>query len=171
VNVRDAGEVLRNWEAIKRQEARDRVTDAATQAGSDRRRADKALASSFDGVPAILPALARAQSLGERAARHGFDWPDVAGVLDKLSEEVGELRAAEDLETRASEFGDLLFTLVNVARWLAVDAEDVLRGACDRFVRRYAEMEQIARARGLDLADLTLADKDQLWVAAKAVVE
>jgi tetrapyrrole methylase family protein/MazG family protein len=171
VNVRDAGEVLRNWEAIKRQEARDRVTEAATQAGSDRRRADKALASSFDGVPAILPALARAQSLGERAARLGFDWPDVEGVLDKLSEEVGELRAAEDLVTRASEFGDLLFTLVNVARWLAVDAEDVLRGACDRFVRRYAEMEQIARARGLDLADLTLADKDQLWVAAKAVVE
>jgi tetrapyrrole methylase family protein / MazG family protein len=169
--VRDAAEVLRNWEAIKRQEARDKATEATPPQSTDRKPRGQAPASSLDGVPAILPALARAQSLGERSARVGFDWPNVEGVLDKLSEEVAELRATEDLVTRASELGDLLFTLVNVARWLAVDAEDALRGACNRFVRRYAEMEQMAQARGLDLADLTLADKDLLWRSAKAAIE
>jgi uncharacterized protein YabN with tetrapyrrole methylase and pyrophosphatase domain len=119
-------------------------------------------------VPVILPALARAQALGDRAARVGFDWPDVEGVLDKVAEEIAELREAEDPGERAREFGDLLFTLVNVARWLDVDAEGALRVACNRFTHRFSEMEDLARARGLDLSALSLAELDAFWDRVKA---
>jgi uncharacterized protein YabN with tetrapyrrole methylase and pyrophosphatase domain len=114
-----------------------------------------------------LPALARAQEIGDRAARTGFDWPDVDGVLDKVGEEVAELRAMEDPEAQARELGDLLFSLVQVARWLGVDAEAALRGTCDRFVERYAWMEREARARGVDLEALPLVELDALWEKAK----
>jgi uncharacterized protein YabN with tetrapyrrole methylase and pyrophosphatase domain len=119
-------------------------------------------------VPISLPALARAQALGDRAARDGFDWPDRDGVLAKVVEELDELHSASDPEAQAREMGDLLFTLVNVARWIGVDAESALRGTCDRFVRRYAEMERLAGAQGARLADLPLADQETLWAQAKA---
>jgi len=151
--VQGTQDVLRNWEAIK-------ANERAEEGGTDRSR--------LDGVPAILPALARAQQIGERVARTGFDWPDLDGVLAKLAEEIAELRAAEDAERREQEMGDLFFTLVNVARWLKVDAESALRSACDRFTSRYAEMERAARAQGLELADLPLADLDSLWEQAKS---
>jgi len=151
--VQGTQDVLRNWEAIK-------ANERAEEGGTDRSR--------LDGVPAILPALARAQQIGERVARTGFDWPDLDGVLAKLAEEIAELRAAEDAERREQEMGDLFFTLVNVARWLKVDAESALRSACDRFTSRYAEMERAARAQGLELADLPLADLDTLWEQAKS---
>jgi tetrapyrrole methylase family protein/MazG family protein len=154
LEVAGAADVLRNWEAIKAGER------AASGGGN-------AHHSRLDGLPAILPALARAQALGERAARSGFDWPDVEGVLDKISEEVAEARAAQNPDAQSQELGDLLFSLVNLARWLDVDAESALRGACDRFVRRYTEMERVAHARGLDLADLPLAEQDELWERAK----
>jgi uncharacterized protein YabN with tetrapyrrole methylase and pyrophosphatase domain len=140
--------VLRNWEAIKSGE---RLSSGGEQV------------SSLAGVPTILPALARAQSLGERAARHGFDWPDLAGVLEKMDEELQELLAARDAEEREQELGDLLFSLANVARWLGVDAESALRLACDRFARRYAAMEQEARTRGLDLWEITPHEQEALW--------
>lgn len=152
VVVKGTQDVLRNWEAIK---------------AGERAEKGEVYRSRLDGVPATLPALARAQEIGDRAARTGFDWPDLTGVLTKLSEEVAELRAAEDAERREQEMGDLLFTLVNIARWLKVDAESALRGACDRFTGRYAEMERTARAQGVDLADLPLADQDALWEQAK----
>jgi MazG family protein len=145
---------LRNWEAIK----------ASERASSGEENAHR---SRLEGVPITLPALARAQALGDRAARAGFDWPDLEGVLDKVGEELTELRGVEDPEARAWELGDLLFTLVNVARWLGVDAESALRGTCDRFTHRYAEMEQEASARGIDLADLTLDEQDALWDRVK----
>jgi tetrapyrrole methylase family protein/MazG family protein len=154
LEVSDSADVLRHWEAIK---AGERA--ASGEEGVHRSR--------LEGVPEILPALARAQALGERAARAGFDWPDLAGVLEKVSEEVAELRASRDADTQARELGDLLFSLVNVARWLGMDAESALRGTCDRFVRRYAQMEQAARAQGLDLAELSLAEQDALWDKAK----
>ena len=154
LEVADSADVLRHWEAIK---AGERA--ASSEEGIHRSR--------LEGVPEILPALTRAQALGERAARAGFDWPDLAGVLEKVSEEVAELRASLDADTRAGELGDLLFSLVNVARWLGVDAESALRGTCDRFVRRFAQMEQAAHAQGLDLADLALAEQDALWDKAK----
>ncbi len=153
VVVQGTSDVLRNWEAIK-------ADERAEKGEADRSR--------LDGVPVALPALARAQEIGDRVARTGFDWPDLDGVLDKLSEEVAELRAAEGTERREQEMGDLLFTLVNVARWLEVDAESSLRGTCDRFTSRYAEMEQAARAQGVDLADLPLTDQDALWEQAKS---
>jgi tetrapyrrole methylase family protein/MazG family protein len=153
VTVAGTADVLRNWEAIK---------------AGERQEEGHAQASRLEGVPVILPALARAQELGDRAARAGFDWPDVEGVLDKLDEEIAELRAAQDSEERARELGDLLFTLVNVARWLAVDAESALRKACDRFTRRYAEMERMAAEHGVDVVDLSPSQKDTLWNRAKA---
>lgn len=156
VEVKDTADVLRNWEAIK---------------AGERQAEGHGHASRLAGVPAILPSLARAQALGERAARHGFDWPDIDGVMDKLAEEVSELRAVEDAEEREKELGDVLFSVVNVARWLGVDAESALRGACQRFARRYAGMEDQARRRGIDLAVLSLSEQDALWDKAKSQAE
>jgi tetrapyrrole methylase family protein/MazG family protein len=154
LTVDGTADVLRAWEAIKADER------ANSRHGGQQ-------GSRLDGVPAILPALARAQALGDRAARLGFDWPDIEGVLDKVGEELAELRSSADQETRAQELGDLLFSLVNVARWVGVDAENALRGSCDRFFRRYARMEQDARSRGLDLSALSMDEQDALWEQAK----
>ena len=154
VTVQNTADVLRNWEAIK---AEERAESAHKRAQTSR----------LGGVPAILPSLARAQALGERAARAGFDWPDIHGVLDKVGEELVELNESADPDAQTLEFGDLLFSLVNVARWLGVDAESALRGACDRFTERYALMEQEAQSRGLDLDALPLAEQDILWDRAK----
>ncbi len=153
LQVEGTSDVLRNWEAIKAEE-----------------RAEKGQGhhSRMEGVPAILPSLARAQALGDRAARDGFDWPDLDGVLDKVNEELDELRSARDVTAQAAELGDLLFALVNASRWLGVEAESALRGACDRFTRRYAEMEHQARTRDLRLADLSPAEQEALWQKAKA---
>jgi tetrapyrrole methylase family protein/MazG family protein len=156
VEVAGTADVLRNWEAIK---------------ASERQEEGHAQDSRLAGVPELLPALARAQAQGDRAARAGFDWPDVDGVLDKLDEEVAELRAAQNPEERLREMGDLLFTLVNVARWLDIDAESALRSACDRFAQRYAEMERAARAQGTDLATLSMTEQETLWNRAKTSSE
>ncbi|MGD8820981.1 MAG: nucleoside triphosphate pyrophosphohydrolase [Anaerolineae bacterium] len=152
--VQDSAEVLSNWEMIKEQER-------SSSGGESVHR------SRLDSVPGILPALARAQALSDRAARVGFDWTDVDGVLDKVAEEVAELRDVLAPEARARELGDLLFSIVNVARWLDIDAETALRGTCDRFIGRYATMEHMARARGVDLTDLSLAEQDALWEQSK----
>ena len=151
--VESTTDVLRNWEAIKASER------SRSHHGEE--------LSRLDGVPAILPSLARAQALGDRAARGGFDWRDLRGVLDKVHEELDELRDAVDPEAREGELGDLLFSLVNVARWLEVDAESALRGTCDRFTQRYAWMEQQARHQGLNLSSLPLEEQDALWDQAK----
>ncbi len=155
LEVSGTADVLRNWEAIK-------AGERAEMHG------ETELSSGLDGVPAHMPALARAQALGDRAARTGFDWPDVRGVLDKVCEEVGELQGARDSGQQAGEIGDLLFTLTNVARWLGLDAESALREACDRFARRYSSMEHAARARGRSLEALTPAELEALWEDAKS---
>jgi tetrapyrrole methylase family protein / MazG family protein len=156
VVVEGTPDVLRNWEAIK---ARERASDSGE---------GQAYHSLLESVPAVLPALARAQAIGERVARTGFDWPNLNGVLAKLDEEIAEVRAAQSPECQEQEMGDLLFTLVNAARWLQVDCESALRSACDRFVWRYREMEQAARAQGRVLADLSPAEQDALWEQAKS---
>jgi tetrapyrrole methylase family protein/MazG family protein len=153
LEVQGSDEVLRNWEAIK---------------SGERRSSGGENASSLAGVPTILPALARAQSLAQRAARHGFDWPDLAGVLDKVDEELQEVLAAHGSEEEEYELGDLLFALVNVARWLGIDAESALRLACDRFTHRFTGMEQKAWARGLDLRDIAPEEQESLWRATRA---
>jgi len=151
-DVSDSDEVLSRWHAIKRQERSDEEAGALV------------------GVPRSLPSLAHAQTLQERAARVGFDWDDLDGVLRKVDEEVGELRGAEDRAQREAEIGDLLFSLVNVCRWLETDAESALRASSTRFQRRFEAMERIAAERGLSFETLPLDDKEALWQEAKGRV-
>jgi len=130
------------------------------------------------GVPKALPALTRAAKLGRRAARVGFDWPEASSVRAKVQEELAELdRAlaavaergfdARARESVADELGDLLFSIVNWSRHLELDAEAALRAASAKFERRFAAMEALARARSLDLKQLSAAEWDALWSEAK----
>lgn len=126
----------------------------------------------LDDVPVGLPALARAAKLTKRAARVGFDWPSTAEVLDKLDEEVGELKVeivAGDLDKAREELGDLLFVMANLARKLGVEPEDALRGANAKFVRRFAFIEAELAKDGRTPDQSDLAEMDGLWDAAKAV--
>ena len=145
--VSGSDEVVRNWEALK-----------AVEYGRE---------SALDGVQRSLPALQWAWSLQRRAANVGFDWPSVDGALDKVREELEELREAPTVEAREAEFGDLLFTLVNVARKLGMNPEDALRAATGRFEARFRIMEQKAKAEGQDLKDLPIEELDRYWEAAK----
>lgn len=132
------------------------------------KRRERGVSSSvFEGVASASPALAYSSKLQSRAAKVGFDWPDVSGPLDKIAEESRELAAASTERDVAAELGDLLFSVVNLARHLGVDAEAALRGAASRFRRRVETMEESAAARGLDLRALSLAELDALWDAAK----
>jgi tetrapyrrole methylase family protein/MazG family protein len=135
-----AAHVLANWERLKKDE--------------------KGRESLLDGVPRSLPSLARSHQLQQRAAGVGFDWPEVTGVVAKVREELDELLA--DDADRVHEVGDLLFSVVNLARHLQVDPEQALRAAADRFDRRFRAVEA-----GGDLAGLTLAEMDERWEAAK----
>jgi MazG family protein len=141
------------WEAMKVQERR--------AAGERATLAD---------VPLALPALSRAAKLGRRAASVGFDWPDATGARAKVSEELGELDAAVGAETtarQAEELGDLLFAIVNWARYLQIDPETALRSANAKFEVRFARMEALAEAAGQPLTGLDAPAWDRLWVAAK----
>ena len=153
-NASDARQVERNWEQLKAEE---------------RRQAGKPEPSAMDSVPAALPALSAAQLIQDRAARFGFDWDEADGVLDKLVEEIGEFRAAATDAERLDEFGDVLFALVNVARWSGIQAEDALRQANGKFRSRYRIMERLASERGLNFAGLSLEEKEGLWQEAKGV--
>jgi tetrapyrrole methylase family protein/MazG family protein len=148
----DAATVLRNWEALKRAER------AAAEHAAER--------SMLDGVPRAMPALASAQAVQDRAARVGFDWPDVGGVVDKVAEEARELAGAPP-EGRQEELGDLLFTIVNLARRLGVDAEEALRSSNQKFRARFAAMEGAARAAGRTLEEYDLEGLNALWDEAK----
>ena len=150
----NARQVERNWEQLKAEERR--------QAGTPE-------PSAMDSVPAALPALSAAQLIQDRAARFGFDWDDAGGVLDKLVEEIGEFRDAATDEERLDEFGDVLFALVNVARWSDIQAEDALRQANSKFRNRYKVMERLASERGQDFARLSLDEKEVLWREAKGL--
>ena len=127
--VQNAEEVLRNWEQIKREE---RAQQARTPEGPATETRES-FRSMLAGVIKTLPALSRAMELQRRAARVGFDWPNAEPVLDKVTEEAAEVVAAPDPESRAAEFGDLLFSLANLARWYDIDAESALRQANARF--------------------------------------
>ena len=150
--VKDAEEVAHNWEVLKQGER-----------GRD--------VSMLENVPGQMPALSYSQEIQRRVARVGFDWEDIEGVIDKLVEEVGEFKQVESQERREQEFGDLLFTLVNVARRLGVDSESALRGANRRFYRRFTCMEEVCRQRGVNLADLSFDEQNALWEEAKKKVE
>ncbi|MBM4445330.1 MAG: nucleoside triphosphate pyrophosphohydrolase [Chloroflexi bacterium] len=147
--VSDARDVALSWESLKQKE----------------RGTDSVLAS----LPQGMPALARSQALQRRAARVGFDWKEIGDVIAKLGEEVRELQEVADQGERVREFGDLLFALVNAARWLDVDSEEALRMASERFSHRFAHMEGLCRRRGLALSGLSLEEQDKLWEEAKKV--
>ena len=156
--VRTASDVNRQWERIKAAE-RAAAADEAGTAGPPR--------SALDGISSALPALAASQEMQERAANLGYDWPSIEGVLDKVTEELDELRRARDPAERAEEFGDLLFVLVNVGRREGVEMEAALRAANAKFRRRFASVERQAAARGVALRDLDFAQLDELWDRAK----
>ncbi len=149
-----------NWESQK-------ATERAAKASQNGE-----TLSALDGVAAALPALTRAIKLQNRAARVGFDWPDVRPVLDKLDEELAELRHELDNgaapERVADEFGDVLFVLANLARHLKVDPEGSLRGTNQKFERRFRRVEQLLTEAGTRPEDATLEDMDRLWDQAKA---
>jgi tetrapyrrole methylase family protein / MazG family protein len=148
----DADEVLRNWDRIKKQE-----------------KEGKENASVLGGVPQALPALMRAMEISKRAARSGFEWPNLEAVWDKVREEEGELREAWAKgahEEAADELADLLFSLVNVARWMKIDPEEALQRMISRFSARFRAMESAA---GRPLADLSPQEWDDLWNRAKEI--
>jgi tetrapyrrole methylase family protein / MazG family protein len=143
--------VLANWEKLKEKERKQ----------SDQQK------GLLDGVPAVLPALSQAQEYQDRAARVGFDWPEIEGVLEKVGEEIQEVKEADGTPELESELGDLLFALVNLARWKDVDAESALRGTNQRFRRRFGYVEQGAKEQGRNLSDLSLEQMESLWQEAK----
>ena len=122
----------------------------------------------LDGVPTSFSALMQAQKISRKAVAVGFEWPDEAGVWAKVAEEIEEFKEAESPEDRELEFGDILFALVNVARWNGVDAENALRATCAKFRRRWSFMEGAAWARGERLEDLSTDEQEELWQQAKA---
>jgi len=123
----------------------------------------KGATSAMDGVALALPALLRAEKLQKRAARQGFDWPDVDGPADKVREEMAELAEAGTEKERLEEAGDLLFAAVNLVRAYGVAPEDALRAANLKFERRFRGMEDLARSRGADFAALNLDQQEALW--------
>ena len=144
--------VLANWEKLKEAERKDNGQK------------EKGL---LDGVPHILPALSQAQEYQDRAARVGFDWPEIDGVLGKIAEEIEEIKNAETDFELASEIGDLLFVLVNFARWKNVDAESALRGTNMKFKKRFGYVEKGAKKQGRNLSELSLGEMEALWQNAK----
>jgi tetrapyrrole methylase family protein/MazG family protein len=150
--VDGVGNVLQNWEKLK---AAERESNGESEKGL------------LDGVALALPALTQAQEIQGRAARVGFDWPNIQGVVDKICEECAEFINAPDDPSRMAEIGDLLFALVNLARRCDIDAESALRETNLRFRRRFGYIEKSARQQGRALSDLSLDEMEALWQAAK----
>jgi len=155
-HVDGVGNVLKNWEKLK---AEERLGSMEPEKGL------------LDGVPLALPALLQAQDYQDRAARVGFDWPEIEGVLEKIVEEIQEVRQAENVKELAGELGDLIFSLVNLARWKKIDAESALRGTNMRFRKRFAFVEAGAKKQARNLSDLTMDEMEALWREAKTLTK
>jgi uncharacterized protein YabN with tetrapyrrole methylase and pyrophosphatase domain len=124
--------------------------------------------SALDGISASMPALAASQEMQERAAALGYDWPDIAGVLEKVAEELAELADSTSDAERREEFGDLLLVVVNVGRRLGIESEAALRAANEKFRSRFRRVERMVGERGVAMRDLDFDTLDALWDAAKA---
>ena len=153
VRAETSAEVLNNWDEIKKKEkGQDTFTDT------------------LNSVPRAFPALMRAAKVQKRAAKAGFDWADCAEAMDKLEEEMAELEAARtdgSAEETLEEMGDLLFSMVNVSRFLHCDPEEALTKATDKFIRRFAKVERLAAEKGLDMRSASMTELDKLWEQAK----
>ncbi|MBO5858780.1 MAG: nucleoside triphosphate pyrophosphohydrolase [Clostridia bacterium] len=155
VTVNSVDDVLNNWDDIKK-----------------KTKGQKTVTDSMFSVPRELPALMRAAKLQKKAADIGFDWPEVNGALDKLEEEIAELRAAianNDSQNAYEELGDILFSAVNVSRFIKVDAEESLTAASDKFLSRFTKVEALASERSIDMKNASLDQLDALWDEAKAM--
>jgi len=151
----NAEEVLHRWEQIKKEEQKDRKRK-----------------SILEGIPKALPALLKAHRLQDRAARVGFDWEHISQVLEKVEEETAEFKEAlekKDPEEIENEFGDMLFALVNLSRFIKVSPEDALRKTISRFIARFQHIEEYAARRKVELHTLTLEEMERLWNEAKAL--
>ncbi len=142
-------ELIENWEAVKRAEKKG------------------ARKSVIDGIPSSLPALVYATAVQKRASRTGFDWDHITEVKAKVIEELDEIELAQNHTEKEEEFGDLLFTLVNIARKMKIDPEQSLRLANRKFSRRFFEMEELSKKMGLEFLETTLPEKDSLWDEVK----
>jgi len=166
-DARSAGVVKDLWEQIKAEERAAKVARGSTSA------ADKSAGThpgALAGIPAALPALTRALKLQQKAGRVGFDWNDPRAVLAKIREEADEIEAALDAKDNAEagrEVGDLLFAVVNLARHLDADPEDVLRGTNRKFERRFASIEKALASGGRGPQEASLDEMEALWIAAK----
>lgn len=151
VEVKNSDEVLTNWDALKQKEKHQKSTT-----------------ETLESVARSLPGLIRAEKVQHKAAKVGFDWDEVSGALDKVREETAEVaRAINGDGDPSEELGDLLFAVVNVARFLKIDPEDAINRTTDKFIRRFAQVEQAAKDAGRSLSEMSLAEMDALWDAAK----
>lgn len=153
VQVDGTEQVLNNWEQIK-QQSKGQITGAQT----------------LLSVPKTFPALMRAQKVQKRAAKTGFEYPDLFWAMDDLESELDELQAAideEDPQQCFEELGDVLFSAVNIARFLKVDAEDSLNASTEKFINRFCKVEQLAQQQGIDLEQASVEQMEQLWKQAK----
>ena len=156
IKVSSAKGVIHNWEVLKSAEREE-------HGKSDRQ-------SILSGVPTVMPALSLAQEYQKRAARVGFDWSEVKPVLEKVYEELAELKEADTQAQKEDELGDLLFAVVNLVRWYEVDAESALRKMTGRFFQRFNYIEENVRQQGRKLQEMKLAEMDSLWEEAKTRV-
>jgi tetrapyrrole methylase family protein/MazG family protein len=156
LDLDESDAVIKNWEKLK---ARERKMNGQSEKGL------------LDGVSLSLPSLTQGLTYQKRAARVGFEWDRIEGVLEKIAEEAAEIQVAKTLAEKESELGDLLFAVVNLARWLEVDAESALRGANQRFKRRFGHIEQRAREMKRELSEMSLEEMDRLWDEAKELGE
>lgn len=146
-------EVLKNWDAIKM-----------------KTKSQKSQTQAMNSVSRALPSLMRSSKIQQKAAKAGFDWDSVDGAYDKLLEECGELKSAIESgngENQREELGDVLFSAVNVARFLGIDSEHALYDACDKFISRFSKVEQLAAQRGIDMKNASLEKLDSLWDEVK----
>ena len=153
VSADNADEVLKNWDALKKEEKN-----------------QETFTDTMNSVPRAFPALMRAQKIQKRAARAGFDFTDVSDVYDKIAEEMVEVSDAANDQNAAKikeEYGDLLFSVVNLARFLKIDAEEALAAASDKFISRFEKVENLAISRGIDMPNTPIEELDKLWDEVK----
>lgn len=154
VKVNGSDDVLDNWDTIKRKS-----------------KGQKTQGASMEKIPKELPALMRAQKIQSKAKKDGFDWSEIDGAYNALSSEFEELKAAvaaKDIDAITDEMGDVLFSAVNISRFLDVDAEEALTASNDKFIARYLIVEKLAKERGIDMKSSTLEQLDKLWDQAKS---